>query len=269
MNHGLYDAGDCDIHFWTAGPEGAPLIVLLPGAFTDHSLFEEQVSALSEDYRLLAWDPRGHGRSRPYGRPFTPRQAADDLIGLLDHLGEEKVALLGQSMGGYVSQEVIFKAPERVSAAILLGCTSSKISLSPLERFLLRIMPPIVALIPTGLFKKQAMERSAFTKQAQARLVKMAAPLTAKDVRTIAKAIALAVHRDDSDQDVGYAISHPILICYGDRDRLDLIPKAAAVWHRQIGTSELAVVPEAGHAANLDNPSAFNHLALAFFGKHL
>ena len=265
MNHGLYDAGDCYIHFWTAGPEGAPLIVLSPGAFTDHSLFEDQVFALSETYRLLAWDPRGHGRSRPYGRPFTPRQAADDLIGLLDHLGEEKVALLGQSMGGYVSQEMIFKAPERVSAAILLGCTSSKILLSPLERLLLRAMPPIVALMPTGLFKRQAMERSAFTKQAQAKLVKMAAPLTAKDVRAIAKAIALTVHREEGDD----AISHPILICYGDRDRLDLIPKAAAVWQAETETSELAVVPEAGHAANLDNPAAFNRLALAFFGKHL
>ena len=269
MNHGLYDAGDCHIHFWTTGPEGAPLIVLSPGAFTDHSLFEEQVSALSEAYRLLAWDPRGHGRSRPYGRPFTPRQAADDLIGLLDHLGEQKVALLGQSMGGYVSQEMIFKAPERVTAAILLGCTSSKISLSPMERFLLRVMPPIVALMPTGLFKRQAMERSAFTKQAQAKLVRMAAPLTAKDVRAIAKAIALTVHREKGDREGDDAISHPILICYGDRDRLDLIPKAAAAWHTETETSELAVIPEAGHAANLDNPADFNRLALAFFGKHL
>lgn len=74
-------------------------------------MFDQQVATVTARHRMLRWDMRGQGLSRPADPPFSCDRAADDLAALLDHLGEEKVALVGQSICGNVGQEFIFRLP--------------------------------------------------------------------------------------------------------------------------------------------------------------
>ena len=78
-----------------------------------------QVTALALQYRVIAWDQRGHGGTRATG-PFTYWDSAADLLGLLDHLGAERAVLAGMSQGGFVSLRAALTAPGRVRALVLI-----------------------------------------------------------------------------------------------------------------------------------------------------
>jgi pimeloyl-ACP methyl ester carboxylesterase len=258
-NHHVHSSGDCDIHYWVGGRAGAPLVVFSPGAFTDHRMFDDQIGALHGSFQTLRWDPRGHGLSRPSGRAFGTALAAEDLVAILDGLGERKVALVGQSIGGNISQEVLFRWPERVSTAVLLGCTCSTIGPSAMERWLLSLTPALIGLYPAETLKKELGRKSAIKASAASTLSAMAAPLTRSDIRGIAEGIAGAIHDEP-----GYVIDHPILIARGASDNLGNISKVAARWHARDPRSTLTTIPDAGHVANMDNPAAFNAIMLEF-----
>ncbi|MEN5114934.1 alpha/beta fold hydrolase [Brevundimonas diminuta] len=257
--HHVHATGDCDIHYWMGGREGAPLVVLSPGAFTDHRMFDDQIGVLQKRFRTLRWDPRGHGLSRPSGRAFSTVLAAQDLISILDALGEIRVALVGQSIGGNISQEVLFHWPERVSAAVLLGCTCSTIGPSWIERWLLDLTPALIGLYPTASFKRQVGRKSAISQHAAVALSAMASPLSRSDIRAIAEGIAGAIHDEPC-----YRIQHPILIVRGARDNLGNLRRISERWHARDPRSVMLVIPEAGHVANMDNPGGFNTAMVEF-----
>jgi 3-oxoadipate enol-lactonase len=119
----------CPLHYWLDGPEGRPLVVFTHGAWLDHTAFAEQVALVVRAYRVLSWDVRAHGRSRPTPT-FTIRAATTDLVALLDHLGYAQAILVGHSMGGNIAQEVVFLHPTRVRALVLVGCTCNTLPLS-------------------------------------------------------------------------------------------------------------------------------------------
>lgn len=261
--HKTFDTGDGLIHYWIGGPPGAPLVALTPGAYTDHRMFDPQIAPLQAAYRTLRWDPRGHGLSRPTARPFSTQLAAEDLIAILDAIGEKEAALIGQSIGGNISQEMLFRYPERCTAAILVGCTCSTIAPKWWERWLLASFPFFVGLYPAATFKRKAMDDSASVQASRDQLREMIAPLDRSDILDISRGIARAVHGEPD-----YSIDHPILIMNGAHDRLGNISRIVARWRERDQNSEYIEIADAGHVANLDNPEAVNAAMLAFLEKH-
>src|SRR5215217_7931837 len=79
---------DVTIRYWLSGPLGAPRVVLLHGATLDHRAWDAQVEALSERYRVVVPDLRGHGESTMEGR-FRFDDALDDVMALLDVVDAE------------------------------------------------------------------------------------------------------------------------------------------------------------------------------------
>src|SRR5579872_4885851 len=80
----------------------------------------------AERFDQVAYDHRGLGRSRPADRGHQPSMAdfAADALGLADHLGWERFAVVGVSFGGMVAQELAIRAPDRITR-LVLACTSS------------------------------------------------------------------------------------------------------------------------------------------------
>lgn len=99
---------------------GRPL-VLLHGNGEDGSYFRHQVEYFSPQYRVLAVDTRGHGKSPRGTAPFTMEQFAEDLKGLLDELDIEAPILLGFSDGANIAMKFALRYPERLTALILNG----------------------------------------------------------------------------------------------------------------------------------------------------
>jgi pimeloyl-ACP methyl ester carboxylesterase len=98
-----------------------PPIVLAHGLLMDHEMFAPQVEALSSRYRMITWDARCHGETETTDDPFTYWDLAEDLSGLLDHLGITRAVIGGMSQGGFVALRFALKHPDRVSALILLS----------------------------------------------------------------------------------------------------------------------------------------------------
>jgi 3-oxoadipate enol-lactonase len=108
------------IHYEDTGGN-LPPIVLAHGLLMDTEMFAPQVDALRSRYRVITWDARGHGETETTDDPYSYSDLADDLKGLLDHLGIARAVIGGMSQGGFVALRFALKHPERVQALILLS----------------------------------------------------------------------------------------------------------------------------------------------------
>jgi len=108
------------IHYEDTGGDAMP-VVLAHGLLMDGEMFAPQLALQSPDCRIVTWDARGHGETENTDDPFTYWDLADDLTGLLDHLGIRKAVIGGMSQGGFIALRFALQHPERVSALILLG----------------------------------------------------------------------------------------------------------------------------------------------------
>jgi len=110
--------------------KGTPLM-LVHGFPLDSTSWNETVPLLENTFDVIQPDLRGFGKSTTVETQYTVSDMADDLVGLLDHLGIEKTALAGHSMGGYIALALAKKYPQRVSA---LGLISSQAAADSAER---------------------------------------------------------------------------------------------------------------------------------------
>lgn len=99
---------------------GAPLL-LVHGFPLDHTSWSQVAPLLENDFDMILPDLRGFGESTTSNSPYRISDMADDLAGLLDHLGIRKPAMAGHSMGGYVSLAFAKKYPQRVSGLALVS----------------------------------------------------------------------------------------------------------------------------------------------------
>ncbi|KRA53038.1 3-oxoadipate enol-lactonase [Devosia sp. Root635] len=107
------------LHYRLAGPDGAPVLALANSLGTDARIWGGVIARLSTHYRVLSYDKRGHGLSDTPPGDYTLDDHVDDLTGLLDHLGIDRLALAGVSVGGLIAQGFALRAPERLAALVL------------------------------------------------------------------------------------------------------------------------------------------------------
>jgi 3-oxoadipate enol-lactonase / 4-carboxymuconolactone decarboxylase len=106
------------------GPEGAPVVVLANSLGTTMELWDAQLGALAERFRVLRYDHRGHGASPVPDGPYSIDDIGGDLLALLDRLGLRRVSVCGVSIGGMTAMWLAARAPERVDR-LALCCTSA------------------------------------------------------------------------------------------------------------------------------------------------
>ena len=96
-------------------------LLLIHGFPLDRTSWSAVVPLLVTKFDLIIPDLRGFGDSSPINGPYRMTDAADDLAGLLDHLGVDRVAVAGHSMGGYVALAFVEKYLNRVSGLALIS----------------------------------------------------------------------------------------------------------------------------------------------------
>lgn len=101
------------------GPEGAPWLVFSNSLGTNLSMWDGQVAAFENEFRILRYDARGHGGSDAPDGPYTIDRLGQDTLALMDALGVERAGFCGLSMGGMVGMWLGTKAPERLDRLVL------------------------------------------------------------------------------------------------------------------------------------------------------
>ena len=260
--HVLERAG-CPIHYWLAGPQDRPLVVFTHGSMVDHRMFEPQLLVIAQQYRVLTWDVHGHGLSQPIGNVFSIREATEDLIAILDQLGYTQATFVGQSLGGIITQELVFLHPERVTALVVIGGVCNTLKLSAFEKLALQASSMLLRLFPDSVRKRQSARAFAVKREVQTYLYEASLQIPKRNVNTVwTETIRCLRYEPD------YCISHPLLLTHGKYDILEKFKKAMPTWAARDPHCRYVVIPDAGHCANQDNPEFFNRVLLDFLHEH-
>lgn len=118
------------------GDAGKPVLVLSNSIATTLHMWDGQVDALAEHFRVLRYDARGHGESDAPAGAYSMDRLGRDVIELLDALGIERAHFLGLSLGGFIGQWLGIHAPERIDRLIL---SNTSAHLGPPSEFDARI----------------------------------------------------------------------------------------------------------------------------------
>lgn len=123
---GFVKLAEGDLNYRFDGPQDAPVLVLSNSLGTDLHMWDEQVAAFSEHFRVLRFDTRGHGQSLVTEGPYSIEQLGRDVLAMLDQLNLDKVHFCGLSMGGLIGQWLGINAGERLYKLVVCN-TAAKI----------------------------------------------------------------------------------------------------------------------------------------------
>lgn len=253
----------CTLHFTQHGPRDALPVIVSHGATLDHKSWSHQLPVLAAQYHVITWDMRGHGASRPAGTDITLARLAEDLRALLDHLGIEKAALVGLSLGSFASQEFGYCYPERVAALASLDATSlTDTKLTGFMRWAMSISHIILRLYPYPMLVR-ATQRAAITPEARAYIEATVSQLSKAEYMGAWSAVQTGLRREPD-----YREPFPLLIAVGKKDDIGVTRRSAIEWGRDRPDAEFHVIPEAGHCANQDNPDYVNRMLIDFLAQH-
>jgi pimeloyl-ACP methyl ester carboxylesterase len=267
--------GDLELSYHDVGD--GPVVVLLHGSgpgVTGWANFGNNLPVLSKHLRCIVLDQPGFGgSSRPekYERNYL-RISADALGGLLDGLGLEQVALLGNSMGGDVAVRYTLDNPKRVSKLMLMGPGGTGASIlgpSPSEG-ITRLMEfnadpsreKIVAWLKTMVFDSRLVDEDLVSSRMEA----ATAPGAVKNLQD-----AYATFYDPSMAEPVplwgevHKIRQPVLMCWGRDDRVAPV-EGALFPARRMAKADLRIYSRCGHWVQIERKADFERAAIEFLG---
>jgi pimeloyl-ACP methyl ester carboxylesterase len=247
MDSGMLATAGAEI-YWQALGEG-PTVVLAHGIGGNHAIWYRQIDALSRSNRVITFDHRGFGLSRDLdGRG---RDAfIEDLTALLDHLGETRVALVGQSMGAGTCIGFAHRAPERVAALAICDSLHGIAESAEIKTIMdaARANTADLAQIERVLGANAPRELAALYRQI--------ASFNIADRHNLAGGFDACTAADLGGK------GFPILFLCGVEDRLFPI-EAVRVAQADVAGSFLVEINDAGHSAFLEAPTQFNDTILS------
>lgn len=250
-----------DVYYWIQG-EGDIYIVFTHGATMDHQMFQSQVEFFSKSYTTIVWDVPAHGKSKPY-KNFSLQNSADDLIGILEQENTTKAHLVGQSMGGYISQIVALNHPNQVSSLVAVDSSPIQPSYySRLDNWLLSITPTLLMLYPYNYLIKTIAKGIAVKTHAEKYALETLKKLTKKEIAHIMKEVYKGLQEYKED----FLLSVPTLIIHGELDQAGKVQEYSQQWSKK-EKLELRIITNASHNSNMDNPEEFNRILNEFLEK--
>jgi 3-oxoadipate enol-lactonase len=120
----MIQSGTCPINVQIDGNDSAPALILSNSLGTNLGMWDPQVPALTQHFRLVRYDRRGHGQSGAPTGPYTMEMLGRDVLAIMDGLSIKKANWCGLSMGGMVGQWLGANAPERFDKLVLSNTAS-------------------------------------------------------------------------------------------------------------------------------------------------
>ena len=245
--------GGVNIYYESHG-EG-PVILLSHGYSATAAMWTGQIAPLSKTHKLVLWDMRGHGQSDyPADQAeYSEEKTVADMAAILDAVGAKTAIIGGLSLGGYMSLAFNATHPERVRALLIIDTGPGFKKDEAREgwnqnarRTADRYEKDGLGLLGSGSAERATARHRDATGLARAGR----GMLTQKNARVIESLPNIKV---------------PSLVVVGEKDTPFLA--ASDYMTAKIPGAEKAIIPNAGHAANIDNPAAFNAALESFLAK--
>jgi 3-oxoadipate enol-lactonase len=220
-------------------------------------MWDAQVDAFAEQFRVLRYDTRGHGRSSVPGGPYAMTDLVADVLDLLDAEGFDRVSFAGVSLGGMIGMHLALEAPERLARLVLAQTTGGFRDPATWDERLAAVRRDGMSAVTEGTLERW------YTPEAPAELVeRFRAMLTATDPEGYA-ACGEAIAGHDVIDRLG-EIEVPTLVVAGDDDLSTPLEPHARTLADGIPGARLEVVEHARHIANAERPDAWNRAVLEF-----
>ena len=248
-----------DVAYRFDGPQDGPVLLVANSLMANGSMWDWNVPAFADRYRVLRYDKRGHGSSGLSAGPYSIAQLADDAIGLLDALGIAKAHFMGLSIGGMIGQQLGARFPERIYSLSLCN-TASEMPPRSLweERFEIARTQGIAGLVD-GTIKRWFT--APFIERAPKDIEKVRQMILGTNVDGY-MACGSAV-RDMAQSTMLLKIKTPTLVLSGRYDPACTVEQGI-VLHRLIDGSKMVVLEDAAHLSNIEQAVAFNRTVREF-----
>lgn len=237
-------------------------LVFLHGLTGNHSMFEPQFSFFSGKCNIIAWDAPAHGESRPYSH-FSYENAAKDLKKILDECKVNKAVLIGQSMGGYISQSFICRYPDMVKGFVSIDSTPYGDYYSRSDIWWLMKIERLSKLFPEKLLKYAIAYQNSLTNAGRANMLAMTAGYNKSELCRL-MGIAYADFLKDNRNISKFPC--PVILLVGKKDTTGKVKAYNREWTKRSGYP-LIWVPDAAHNSNVDNPAFVNKVISRFVAK--
>ena len=257
-----------DIRYRLEGADDRPLVVLSHSLATSQEMWGFQLPLLARHFRVLAYDMRGHGAS---GTPdearmdgaYTLEQLADDVAGLVAHLGYGRVHFVGLSIGGMIGQVLALRHPALVERLVLSSTITGATDAAGKKMWDDRI---------------RQVEAQGVASQVDGTIARWLspdfidqAPQTTDWIRGLIRANPVAGYVGCGRAIAGMNIRAadlgklrlPTLVIAGEKDPGATVADAETIRSRIQG-ARLAVIAGGLHLANVEKPHDFNETLLSF-----
>lgn len=252
-----------DIRYWMTERRfpDKPVLIFLPGLTADHRLFDKQIEYFQEHFDLFVWDAPGHNLSRPFRLEFSLMDKAKWLHDILQCESITYFILIGQSMGGYVSQAFIQQFPHEASGFLSIDSAPLQLCyVTGWELWLLKRMTPVYRHYPWKWLLRDGSKGVAVTKYGQKLMYDMMlvydnnqeyyAQLSGHGFKILAEAM---------EANLPYEIDCPALLICGRQDAAGSAKSYNRRWHKKTGI-QLIWLDSAGHNSNTDQPDKMNKI---------
>ena len=248
-----------DIAYRFDGPKNGRVLLVANSLMANGSMWDWNMPALADRYRVLRYDKRGHGRSSVVPGPYSIAQLADDAAGLLDALQIEKAHFMGLSIGGMIGQQLGARYPERMYSLSLCNTASEMPPRSLWEdRFQIARTQGLAGLVDGTInrwFTAPFIER---------------APHDIEKVRQMILGTNVdgyigcgSAVRDMAQSTMLLKIKAPTLVLSGRHDPACTVDQGT-VLNRLIDGSRMVIIEDAAHLSNIEQPAQFNQAVRKF-----
>ncbi|WP_305988356.1 3-oxoadipate enol-lactonase [Roseibium sp. MMSF_3544] len=258
---GRVDLGSHSLQTYIDGPEGAPWLILSNSLGASAEMWDPQIPALSEHFRVLRYDTRGHGKSDVPSGPYTFDHLVGDVISLMDRLDIETARFMGLSKGAMTGLGLALAHPDRIERVV---CADGRSDAPPPFKSMWddRIgnveangMAGIVDGTMASWFTPDWLDANPETAEGVRRMI-----LSHDPAGYIANCRAL--------QGLDYfrrldKIGIPVLYVGGSHDKGAAPAVMQAMADATPGAS-FVEIPNAAHVANINAPEAFNAAVMDF-----
>jgi len=256
-------ANDIDLAYTIDG-DGEETVVLVNGLADTKETWELQVPALVDRYRIVTYDNRGVGESSTPPGPYTTKDMADDLAGLVDALELDRFHMVGVSMGGMIAQEYAIAHSDRLLSASFCSTYSYP---GPFCSRMFSCWRDLVPSLGVGFTQREVLLwafTTDFFEQREDELREIEGLMAGNPQSTegyLAQLSSIETH--DTRGRLG-SVNCPAMTLVGMED-LIIYPKLSRRLHDELPDSTWVEVP-GGHACLWEHPEPFNNALVSFLG---